>query len=698
MTKKQLIYICLMLIPFNLLSQNLTDKVDMLMGTHNDSYCVAGPQLPHGSINPSPQTPNGHHGGYAPDQPIRGFGQLHVSGTGWGRYGQIFISPQIGFDATETGHDSPKSEEVAKPYYYAVYLDRYNILTEITPTHSCAVYRITYPEAGDKNILLDIMHNIPQHIATEIKGKFLGGEIFYDDKSNKITGWGEYKGGFGSWDPYKVYFVIQPDVKPQKVDISNKGEEALYAQIRLPENTSVIHLNVGISLRSIENAEKFLVSEIGNKTFDEIKNTAKDIWETTLSKIKIKGGTDDEQRIFYTGLYHSHLMARDRTGDNPHQAGDTPHLDDHYCVWDTWRTKYPLMILLDENYVAKTINSFIDRFARDGMCTPSYTSSLEFTMLQGGDDVDNVIADAIIKEVKGFDYNKAYEIMKWNAFNARSKEYQKLGWNAEVGGEMSCSYGLEYAYNDFCTASVAQIMNDRTNADLLKDRSESWQKLFNPNLESGGFKGFIGPRKEDGEWINIDPAKIYASWVEYFYEGNSWTYSLFVPHQIDKLIELCGGKEEMVKRLSYGFDNDLIEISNEPGFLSPFIFSHCERPDLAAKYVSIIRDTEFSLTEGYPGNEDSGAMGSWYVFTSIGLFPNAGQDFYYLLPPAFDETEITLSNGKKLTIRTIKTNFTDNQIGSITVNGKRFDTPWIKHNEIINGGEIIIKLTNNTSY
>ncbi len=698
MTKRQLIYICLMLIPFNLLSQNLTDKVDMLMGTHNDSYCVAGPQLPHGSINPSPQTPNGHHGGYAPDQPIRGFGQLHVSGTGWGRYGQIFISPQIGFDATEAGHDSPKSEEVAKPYYYAVYLDRYNILTEVTPTHSCAVYRITYPEAGDKNILLDIMHNIPQHIATEIKGKFLGGEIFYDDKSNKITGWGEYKGGFGSWDPYKVYFVIQPDVKPQKVDISNKGEEALYAQIRLPENTSVIHLNVGISLRSIENAEKFLVSEIGNKTFDEIKNTAKDIWETTLSKIKIKGGTDDEQRIFYTGLYHSHLMARDRTGDNPHQAGDTPHLDDHYCVWDTWRTKYPLMILLDENYVAKTINSFIDRFARDGMCTPSYTSSLEFTMLQGGDDVDNVIADAIIKEVKGFDYNKAYEIMKWNAFKARSKEYQKLGWNAEVGGEMSCSYGLEYAYNDFCTASVAQIMNDRTNADLLKDRSESWQKLFNPNLESGGFKGFIGPRKEDGEWINIDPAKIYASWVEYFYEGNSWTYSLFVPHQIDKLIELCGGKEEMVKRLSYGFDNDLIEISNEPGFLSPFIFSHCERPDLAAKYVSIIRDTEFSLTEGYPGNEDSGAMGSWYVFTSIGLFPNAGQDFYYLLPPAFDETEITLSNGKKLTIRTIKTNFTDNQIGSITVNGKRFDTPWIKHNEIINGGEIIIKLTNNTSY
>jgi len=437
MTKKQLIYICLMLIPFSLLSQNLTDKVDMLMGTHNDSYCVAGPQLPHGSINPSPQTPNGHHGGYAPDQPIRGFGQLHVSGTGWGRYGQIFISPQIGFDATETGHDSPKSEEVAKPYYYAVYLDRYNILTEVTPTHSCAVYRLTYPETGDKNILLDIMHNIPQHIATEIKGKFLGGEIFYDDKSNKITGWGEYKGGFGSWDPYKVYFVIQPDVKAQKVDISNKGEEALYAQIRLPENISVLHLNVGISLRSTENAEKFLASEIGNRTFDEIKNTAKDIWENTLSKIKIKGGTKDEQCIFYTGLYHSHLMARDRTGDNPHQAGDTPHLDDHYCVWDTWRTKYPLMILLDENYVAKTINSFIDRFARDGMCTPSYTSSLEFTMLQGGDDVDNVIADAIVKGVTGFDYNKAYEIMKRNAFKARSKEYQKLGWNAEVGGEMS---------------------------------------------------------------------------------------------------------------------------------------------------------------------------------------------------------------------------------------------------------------------
>lgn len=669
------------------------DKVYMLMGIQGNSNCVIGPQLPHGSINPSPQTAKGRHSGYTPGQPIRGFGQLHVSGTGWGRYGQILLSPQVGFDPAEDCHDSPHSAETATPYYYAVMLDRYHIKAEVSPTRHCAVYRFTFPKSGEANLLVDIAHNIPQHIAPEIGGRFLGGHIAYDKSTGTLNGWGEYMGGFGSSDPYKVYFTLVPETRPDQVKIINKDKGPLYAQLLFPPGSTEITVRIGISMKSIENAKRFLADEVGTHSMEDVKAGAKALWEKTLSLIDIKGGTEDAQKQFYTALYHSFMMPRDRSGDNPNWNSEMPHIDDHYCVWDTWRTKYPLMVLLEESFVAKTINSFIDRFAHNGVCNPTFTSSLDWESKQGGDDVDNIIADAFAKGVRGFDHQKAYELIKSNAFNARSKDYIRLGWLPETGGKMSCSYNAEFAYNDFCTAGVASLMKDKTTAQILKQRSESWTKLFNPDLESKGFKGFMAPRKENGEWIDIDPSHVYGSWVNYFYEGNSWVYTLFTPHQSDRLIQLCGGKDEMIRRLTYGFDNHLIDLSNEPGFLAPFVFTHCNRADLTAKYVAEIRKNSFSLAKGYPDNEDSGAMGAWYVFTSIGLFPNAGQDLYYLLPPAFQDIELTMETGKKIRIKTIKDKPEDQYIQSVSINGKTLNRTWIRHHEIAEGATIIFKLT-----
>ena len=237
--------------------QSLADKVDMWMGTYGAGHCVVGPQLPHGSVNPSPQTAYGGHAGYVPDQPIRGFGQLHVSGIGWGRYGQIFLSPQVGFNPGETDHDSPKQGEEATPYYYKVMLSRYDIQVEISPTHHCVAYRFTFPETDQGNILLDIAHNIPQHIVPEVKGLFHGGEINYNPEQQTLTGWGEYSGGFGSTDAYKVYFAMKTDTPLKEVKITDQGDKALYACLALNKNPGVVHLNVGISLKSIENASLF---------------------------------------------------------------------------------------------------------------------------------------------------------------------------------------------------------------------------------------------------------------------------------------------------------------------------------------------------------------------------------------------------------------------------------------------------------
>lgn len=668
------------------------DRVDMFMGVYGRSSCVIGPQLPHGSVNPSPQTPKGGHDGYDPAQPVRGFGQLHVSGTGWGRYGQVFISPQVGFDPSEEGHDSPKSDEKATPYYYGVTLDRYGIRTEITPTHHCAVYRMTFPGRDDQHILLDIAHNLTQHIVPFVGGRFQGGEIRYDAGKSLLTGFGRYYGGFGSKLPYEVYFAVKLDVAPREVKIFDDGAKSLYAQISLPDGEKRVRLDVGISLKNTDNALAFLEKETDGRSFDAIRTDAENSWNRTLGKIRIKGVSPEQEALFYTALYHSHVMPRDRTGDNPRWESDMPHLDDHYCVWDTWRTKYPLMILLEESYVARTINSFIDRYVHNGMCQPTFTSSWDGPKKQGGDDVDNIIADAMVKGVKGFDPLQAYELIKYHAFEERSDDYLRLGWQPETGAIMSCSYEMEYAYNDFCAAEVAAIIGDTERAELLRKRSRNWDKIFNPELESRGFRGFIAPRRENGEWIDIDPAKHYGSWLEYIYEGNSWIYTLFVPHDFERLVSLCGGSERMVKRLCCGFDNRLINLTNEPGFLSPFIFHHCGRPDLTARYVHRLREKDFSLTRGYPDNEDSGAMGAWYVFTSMGLFPNAGQDFYYLFTPGIPEAVLTMENGKKLIVKAPGLSAERNEVDYIMLDGRRLEHPWLRHADIARGAEIVFYL------
>lgn len=666
-------------------AQEYADLVDMYMGVKGKSNCVLGPQLPHGSVNPSPQTRNGGHGGYKEGEPVRGFAQLHVSGTGWSRYGQVLLSPQMGFEPAEDAHDSEISQEISRPYYYEVKLDRYHIKTQLAPTHHGAIYRFSYPEGGDKSLLLDMAHSIPQHVVPEINGHFYGGEIRYNPTSGLLVGWGSYNGGFGSLKPYHVYFSIQADVPLEATEVTDKQQNALYA--RIPVTKNEVNLKIAVSMKSIQQACRFLHDELENVSLEEVKLLAKNAWDNMLGKITVSTDSPDEKRLFYTTFYHSLVMPRDRSGDNPSWESDQPYFDDHFCIWDTWRTKYPLMTLLDESFVSRSIQSFIDRFEHNGMCNPSFTSGLEFEDRQGGDDVENVIADAMVKGVKGFDYEKAYNYLKWNAFHKRSPEYQKLGWQPDFGGLMSVSNAMEYAYNDYCTAQAAQLMKDTETYTTLLERSTSWEKLFNPSLQSGEFSGFVGPRKADGTFISFDPDKIYGSWVEYFYEGNAWTYTMFVPHQFDRLIELSGGAKPMIKKLKFGFDSRLITLFNEPGFLSPFLFHHMNRPDLTSYYVNLIRTQDFSLEKGYLDNEDSGAMGSWYIFTSLGLFPNAGQDYYYLTTPAFKDITLQLSSGGKLHIQVKGT--PTHKPKSILLNGKKLDKAILRHQDIRNGAEIL---------
>jgi predicted alpha-1,2-mannosidase len=706
-------------------TDNLADYVNPFIGVLDSiSNCVIGPQLPFSSINPSPETPGGAHDGYAPDKPIRGFGQLHVSGTGWGKYGQILVSPQVGLSTGESDHDSPKSDEVAKAYYYSVNLTRYNIKAELTPAEHSAIYRFTFPKTDSADIIIDVTHNIPMDIATYIGGTFSDGEVSIDTiEKNKITGFGKYSGGFGNGD-YYVFFCAEFSKTPaafgtwrnknilkestQSKLINENDRIGAFVNYSTGQN-EVIYMKIGVSLKSIKQAEYWLNKEISGWDFKKVKNSAINKWNENLGKIKIEGANDYSKTLFYTAMYHAMLMPRDRTNDIIGYPENATIWDDEYAVWDTWRTAFPLWLIIKPRVVRGNINSFIERLKINKETKDAFIAGIDMFAEQGGNNVDNVISDAYVKGLSGINWEEAYKVVKHDAdferlgFQGMKKnnnidsamaQYKIKGWIP--AGIMSCSQTLEYAYNDFCASEIAEGLGKTDDYKNYLGRSKKWIALWNPEQQSDGFSGFIVPKTKDGKFIKIDPEKNWGSWNKYFYEASSWTYSYFVPHEFPKLVNIMGGKNEFVKRLNYGFKNGLVDYGNEPAFLAVQAFHYAGRPDLTSYWTTKLMNEKFT-NRGYPGNDDSGAMSSWYIFSSIGFFPNAGQNLYYLNGPKFDKIIITLENNKQIIIEGENVSKENIYVQSCTINGKEWNKSWFTQNDIKDGAVIKIKMSSEPS-
>ncbi len=695
---------------------SLVPFVDTKVGVIDDkgSNCVIGPQLPFASINPSPQTPEGEHDGYAPNQPIRGFGQLHVSGTGWGKYGHFLVSPQIGLKVGETEHDSPATDEVTMPNYYKAKLTRYGITTEVTPTEHAAIYRFTFPASDNANIAMDVTHSLTRDIA-----KFIGGTVKANTvtiapaSSDKFSGMIEYEGGF-SGGFYKLYFSAQLSKKPTafgvwkngnlqegvREAVLTNGEDRIgsYFTYKTKQNET-IEMKIAISFNSVAQAQKYLTDEIPAWDFAAVQKNGLKKWNAILSDIVVSEGSAVRMKMFYSALYHSLLMPRNRTNEFP-EFGNLELWDDHFAVWDTWRTLFPLLTIIEPNVVSRNVQAFINRLKVNGKVKDAYIAGNDMPEEQGGNDVDNIISDAIIKDIKGFDKEEAYRYLKFSAEHERKAAplmlgepglvqndtlfYRQHGWLP--GGVMAQSTALEYSYNDYCVAEAAKKLGHESDYKKYLNRSHQWVNMWNPNLESKGFKGFICPKTVDGAWIPIDATYFWGSWKRYFYEADAWTYSFFMPHDVDKLVELNGGKEAFAKKLDYGFKNGLLELANEPSFLATRLFNHVGRMDLTCYWVSYVMDNLFG-EYSMPGNDDSGAMSSWWLFSAMGFFPNAGQNIYYLNSPIFREITIQRPEGNIVISapnRTDKTIY----IQSVKVNGKECSNGIMSYDDLKNGAKI----------
>lgn len=705
-------------------TESLTQYVDMRFGTDNDSLCTIGPNRPNASVSPGPDTyPRSYSTGYKASAPIRGFSQIHVQ-AGEPNYSNFLLSPQIGLSTALDSHDSEKANENPTASEYSVTLSKYDIDVALTLAEHSVFYKFTYPESSEASLVIDMAYDNtlndsnPQDINISASTDADGNTIVY---------------GYAQYDIGYEYFYAVANKAAKKigtytgsetndaVSITGYNTDSTTAEtgvgVYLQFDTSAdeeILFKIGVSFRSFDKAKEWLEKEIPAWDYDALKAVTNEIWENLLSKVQISGNlTEYQKKMFYTCLYGCYKMPRDRTGDIE-KFGEADMIDDHIATWDTFRTLYPFYTITNPDFVAKTVNSYITRLDVNGWVRDLVKVGKERPRNQGGDDIDNIIAEAYLKGIEGVDWEDAYRVLKDNADYQRDDQntwsvvdgkksgvdstYRTLGYiPADLNSTwvMCCAKQLEYAYNDYCAAQVAKGLGKTEDYEKYLARSASWQNLWNENLEYGDFAGFIWPKNSDGTWLEPNEKLSSAttfnySWNNYFYEGTAYEYSFFAPHDVDTLIEKMGGEKAFISRLQTGIDSGYINVGNQPGFIQAFFFNHTSEPWHTSDSVEKILN-KFSLN-GTPGCDDSGSMCAWYLFSTIGFFPNAGQSFYYLTSPKYETTTFNLDNGKTFTVRANNLSDTNKYIQSVTLNGEAYNKTTIEHSDIVNGGELVFNM------
>jgi predicted alpha-1,2-mannosidase len=396
------------------------------------------------------------------------------------------------------------------------------------------------------------------------------------------------------------------------------------------------------------------------------------------------------------------LMPTDRSGENPLWSSTEPYYDDYYAIWDIFRSSGPLLTLIAPERQAGIVRSLVDIYRHEGWLPDARSGNFNGRS-QGGSNAEFMITDAYLKGLKGIDWQTAYAAEVHDAEASPADHFKEgrgglddwhlLGYVSVEGSDRSASVHMEYAANDFEIALLAKGLGKTSDYRKYLARSANWKNLWDSDFAEGGFQGFIRPRHQDGSWLQPFTAMDTCSWGgQTFYEGNSWTYTFFVPQDTASLIEKTGGPEAFVKRLDAFFDvPDRYDVGNEPGFLHPYLYIWAGRQDKTAERVrSIIQKNYHAGPNGLPGNDDSGAMSSWFAFGQIGIYPNAGQDIYLIGSPAFPRTTLHLAGGKDFLILAKNFSAQNLYVASAELNGKPLERAWLRHAEIADGGRLVL--------
>lgn len=692
-------------------AQDYTQSVYPFLGVDWGGNTFVGAALPFGMVKLGPDMVSfdGHPSGfgYWTNGQIVGFSHTHLSGA-QGKYGNILVMPVTGpLDIHDIS--SPRREEVNHPGFYATQLTRYGVHAELTTTRRVGLHRYTFAKSGEAHMTLNIDHCLSRGLTSEAQ-RFLGGEVRIVS-NHEAEGMGRFTGGWNKGREYRVYFAIALDTpasatrtwsgaglspaKEAKVDT----DQPLGATFDFTAHAhQVVQAKVALSFVSIEQARATLAQEAPGWPFDAARRASHDAWNQALSKIDIHGETGSKRTQFYTAMYHTMLMPTDRTGENPDWQSSEPYYDDYYAIWDTYRSSSPLLTLIAPDSQRDLIRSLIDIYRHTGYM-PDARSGNDNGRTQGGSNANVVVADAFVKHLDGIDYNTAFAAMLKDASVPPANPQKEgrggiLDYNSKgyitLADERSGSRTVEYSYDDFAIAELACGLHRSAEAKQFALRSHNWQNLWDKNLSAEGFRGFLRPRNTDGSWAAPD-LQVRGTWPDFFYEGDLWTYSFYAPQDVRRLIAMSGGDNTFVQRLDHIFSRGHFDVTNEPGFLMPVLYNWAGRPDHTADVISQLLEKAFTAQRsGIPGNDDSGAMSSWFIFNSLGFYPNAGQDVYLIGTPSFPAAEIHLANGKTLRIlaKNLDPERLNHYVHSATLNGAPLDQSWFRHSAIANGGTI----------
>ncbi len=700
---------------------NCSDYVNPFIGVSDWGNTFPGACLPFGVMSISPDSKQWQYtSGYAANSPKIGFSHTHTSGTGGiGRYGNFLVYPQSGALNLQNIF-SEFSDEEAMPGYYAAHIDNENIDAQVAMLNPhTGLHQYLFNEADTGTVFIDVsstrqsnMGYAPNSRCSYVETKITG--------KNKVQGCGVFKGGWGGANPYKIYFVAEFDTDFWEAGIwdnsgvyAGKTEQTLtleaeqdsvrqgaFFTFRLTKDKP-LKMKIAIAYTGYEKAMEYLNST-NEWNIDNSIRVNQTAWNKYLNRIEVKGGTEDQRTLLYTGLYHSAVMPRNLSGDNPCWKSDEPHYWDFYCLWDTYRTVNPLYMLIAPERQSDMIRCWLDIYKQKGWLPDAWIAG-DYGLVQGGSNADVVIAEAIQKKISGFDYDVAYEAMKKNSeINSdRPKKYGRFLEDYNTIGYVPATDSVnkpnwpwcptsrteEYAYNDFCIAQVAKILGNMDDYRKYMEKSMNVFNVFNPETK------FFWAKDRQGKWAaNFDPTYRPFYWWGYYYEGSPWHYSTYAPHNMAHLIELHGGNkkfEAFLDELFYGH----YEASNQPDIHAPWLYHYVGRPDKSSDCLRKLMAEEFQNShDGLPGNDDAGTMSVWYVWASIGLYPVPGQDVYLLSSPVFDEVKIKVWNKTELTIRSKNLSAQNKYIQSATFNGKAMNRSWLQHEEIMKGGELILQM------
>ncbi|KAF1988259.1 glycoside hydrolase family 92 protein [Aulographum hederae CBS 113979] len=640
----------------------------------------------------------------------------------------------------------------AHPGYFALTLNS-SIRAEMTVTNHSAIYRFTFPATGSNNstslrpLILAELSDLPNTRSN--------GSITVDPDTGRITGNGTFEPSFGIGN-YDLHFCAdfkgariretgtwrnnragsEPKSQSVQADGVNNSPQILpagaYTWLEAPDGHNQIFVRVGVSFMGVNQACGNAEHEIPDFDFDGTREDAEATWRTKLDVISIDaGGASEEiQEVFWSGVYRSMLSPQDYTGENPLWDSDEPYYDSYYCIWDSFRSIHQLITLLDPLSQTLMVRSLLDIYRHEGKL-PDCRMSLCKGFTQGGSNADIVLADSYLKNItEGVDWALAYEAMLSDA------EDEPANWALEGRGGLaswkslgyiptddydpygvgpfsrSISRTVEYAYNDFTLSLLASGLGHAASASLYATRSKNWINMYKAdqsstiNGTSTGFTGFLQPRYLNGSFGFQDP--IFCSPLLNFtscylnpdghetYEGSSWLYTLFAPHDMAALITLLGGPAHFIRRLDFLHEYPgLLYLGDEQAFLTVYLYHFAGAPAKSAARIHSYIPSQFNTSlNGIPGNDDSGAMGSFAALSMMGVFPNPGQDVYFITPPFFREVNVT--NGQTGAVATIRNvGFEGDGAGlyvqSARLNGEVYGKNWLKHSFFLEGG--VLELT-----